>query len=414
MSSGGAYGGPAYPPPLPPHLDPRGGRGRSRRNGWRGVARNGSMTVFGLLSVVLLVVAGYAWWTLRDGNKRLQRLPEVNARAASNGTAGTAKPDIDGKDENLLVVGNDDRSTLTNKQVKELHVGRDGGSLATDSIMIIHIPANGKKATLISIPRDAYVAIPGYGKNKINAAYALAYNHAPGTANDKRAAGANLLIETVANLTGLTIDHFVQVTLYGFVLISNAVGGVDVNLCNAVNDTVAHNRAIGSDGGSGLVLSAGRHSIKGVVALEFVRQRHNLPNGDLDRTARQRYFLTQAFKKVASAGTLVNPTRLSDLVDAVDQSIWVDSSLDLTSLARQVGSLDANNIVGKAIPFEGFQTVGVGSVEIVDPAKVQKFVANLINPPKVTPPTTKPSTSGSKPATPSKSSSSGTKTGCIN
>ena len=337
-------------------------------------------------SVFIFSYAGYAWWQYRNLNNGL---PTGNF----NPRAGQTKPDFDGKDQNLLLVGNDDRTGLTDQQVRDLKVGRDGGSLATDTMMIIHVPADGSTATLISLPRDSYVNIPGYGMNKLNAAYALAYNHASGSTNDKRVAGASLLTETVSSLTGLTIDHFIQVTLLGFVLISDAVGGVQINLCHAVNDTVAYNRSIGSDGGSGLVLSAGRHTIKGVTALEFVRQRHNLPNGDLDRTARQRYFLTQAFRAVASTGTLLNPGRLSSLVSAVDHSIWVDSHLDLTNLALQMSSLDPSHIIGKAIPFNGFENTSVGSVEVINPAQVQTFVKNLISP------APKPSTSASKPST---------------
>ena len=87
-------------------------------------------------------------------------------------TAGqTAAPDIDGTAQNILVLGNDDRSDMTDAEVKALHTGRDGGSLNTDTMMIVHVPANGSKATLISFPRDAYVDIPGFRKNKLNAAY---------------------------------------------------------------------------------------------------------------------------------------------------------------------------------------------------------------------------------------------------
>ncbi len=224
-----------------------------------------------------------------------------------------------------------------------------------------------RRATLISLPRDSYVDIPGYGKNKLNSAYAQAYNDASGDANAKQAAGANELIKTVTQLTGLTIDHYVQVGLLGFYRISNAIGGVSVNLCNAVSDSY-----------SGLHLSAGKHTIEGAEALKFVRQRHGLPNGDLDRTARQRYFLTAAFRKVASAGTLLNPGRLSDLVSAIKKSIFVDDKLNILDLADQMANLSANNIVGKAIPYEGFADTDVGSVVVVDPEKVQAFVTKLI------------------------------------
>jgi LCP family protein required for cell wall assembly len=326
-----------------------------------------------VLSAALIVAFAFGWNYYRQLNSGLNRI------SLNNGASAPGHHDIDGKDQNLLIVGNDDRSELTNAQVNELHVGHDGGSIATDTMMIVHIPANGSKATLISLPRDSYVSIPGYGMDRLNAAYADGYSHASGTHNQKIAAGADLLIQTIYDLTGLTINHFVQVTLLGFVTLSDAVGGVTVDLCHAVNDTVAYNRSIGQDGGSGLVLSAGTHTIQGVTALEFVRQRHNLPNGDLDRTARQRYFLTAAFRKVASVGIL---SHLSQLKSAIQKSIYVDSGLDITSLATQMANLSANNIKGERIPFDHFQTVSINgtpsSVEIVDPAKVKTFVNTLI------------------------------------
>jgi LCP family protein required for cell wall assembly len=365
-------------PPLPPELDPRGPRrARSssadrRRNRHRAVVS--ARIISGIVSAALVATFAFGWNYYRQLNNGLQRV-HIN----SNGGAASGVKDIDGKDENLLIVGNDDRSQLTNAQVKELHVGRDGGSIATDTMMIVHIPADGSKATLISLPRDSYVNIPGYGMDRLNAAYADGYTHAAGSHDAKIAAGANLLIQTIYNLTGLTINHFVQVTLLGFVELSDAVGGVTVDLCHAVDDTVAHNRAEGQSGGSGLVLSAGKHVIEGVTALEFVRQRHGLPNGDLDRTARQRYFLTAAFRKVASIGIL---SHLSQLKAAIQSSIYVDSGLNITSLATQMANLSANNIKGVRIPFVRFQNVTIdgtiSNIEIVDPAQVKTFINTLI------------------------------------
>jgi LCP family protein required for cell wall assembly len=367
---------------LPPGLDPRGRQRHVRPSGGRKFATLGMLgkVIAVLVSAGLIVYIGFLWTTVRGIND-VQRVTVNALGGATTEPDGTVKhrADIDGKDENLLIVGNDDRSQLTNAQVKELRVGRDGGSLNTDSMMIVHVPADGSKATLISLPRDSYVHIPGYGMNKLNAAYALAYNDAHGSLADKVAAGGNELVETVQNLTGLNIDHFVQVTLLGFVTISDAVGGVTVNLCHSVNDTVKHNESIGRSGGSGLVLSKGKHTIKGVQALEFVRQREGLPNGDLDRTARQRYFLTAAFRKVASAGTLLDPSKLRDLVSAVKKSIYVDSDLNMLDLARQMSNLSADNIVGEAIPFQRFATEDVGSVEIVSPRRVKAFVKSLIS-----------------------------------
>jgi LCP family protein required for cell wall assembly len=363
-----------------------------------------------LLSVGLLVLAGYVWLTYRNINSGVHRLKvAVNVQPSGQN-------DIDGTDQNILLVGNDDRSNMTDTEVHKLHVGRGTGSKATDTMMIVHIPADGSRATLISLPRDSYVKVPGHSMNKLNSAYVTGYNEAQGSDDQKRAAGADLLIRTVTNLTGLTINHYVQVSLMGFYDISNAIGGVTVNLCHAVDDTVAYNQAHGSDGGSGLVLSKGKHTIKGVQALEFVRQRHNLPNGDLDRVRRQQYFLTAAFRKVASVGILF---KLKALGDAVKRNVYMDPDLNLTDLAQQMEKLSANNIVGKTIPFEHFDdNTPVGSVEVVDPARVQAFVKRLINGPTQSSSSasssTKPSTTASSAPATASSSAKPIDAKCIN
>lgn len=397
--------------PLPPQLDPR-APGPHRRPA---VARRIGLGIMAAISIFALVAAGFAWFTYRDldhGVTRYNFDPRKQTEAAKS-----ALPDFDGTDQNLLVVGNDDRSNLTKQQIKELKVGSVGG-LLTDTMMIIHVPADGSRATMISFPRDSYVEIPGYGMNKLNAAYKFGYDEAGGDLNAKRTAGAALLTRTISKLTGLTIDHFVQVTLLGFVTISNAVGGVDVNLCTDVNDTHAYNVSIGEDGGSGFIGHKGTQTIQGAKALSFVRQRHHLPHGDLDRTARQRYFLTQAFRKVVSAGTLLNPSRLSDLSDAIKQSVFVDDSFSIADLAQQVIRLDPNKINGKAIPYEYFDTVDVGSVEIIDPARVKRAVQRWVNPPA--PSSAAPSSTPSSGQSASGSASGSAKSGgkkhksCIN
>ncbi len=339
------------------------------------------MIISAVLSAGLVVYIGFLWSQVHEVDSKVTRL-------AIPGIGGTdpqdpqdkAKQrfDVDGTDQNLLIVGNDDRSDMTTAERKLLHTGHDV-SLSTDTMMLVHVPADGSEATLISFPRDSYVAIPHYGMNRLNAAYALGYRNAGGDSNARRAAGAGLLVQTVENLTGLNIDHYVQVGLIGFYRIANAIGGVPINLCQPVDDTVAHNLAIGQNGGSGFKMSAGEHTLTAVQALEFVRQRHNLTNGDIDRTARQRYFLTAAFRKVASAGALLSPGKLGNLVKAVDKSLYVDSGLKILQLAEQMANLSANNIRGKSIPFERFWNDSpVGSVEVVDPAKVKAFVNQMI------------------------------------
>jgi anionic cell wall polymer biosynthesis LytR-Cps2A-Psr (LCP) family protein len=177
---------------------------------------------------------------------------------------------------------------------------------------------------------------------------------------------------------------------------------------------VAYNKSIGSDGGSGLKLSKGVHVIKGVQALEFVRQRHNLPNGDLDRVRRQQYFLTAAFRSVASASLVF---KLNSLGDAIERNIYLDPGLHLLDLAKQMENLSANNIVGKTIPFQGFDNNSpVGSVEVVSVAKVQAFVDQVINgpaSPKSTTPKAGSATSASASASSSASASASAKPAAI-
>ena len=398
--------------PLPPHLDPRGRHRGGRKARGSSVARPIGRILGAMLSISLLVLAGYYWKTYRDINNKVPRL-SVNVGQAPTGAAATNH--YNGKDQNILLVGNDDRSNMTKAEVRALHASESSGSLATDTLIIIHVPANGSKATLISIPRDSYVDIKGYGMGKINGAYADAYYDQPSgaTVTQRRTAGTNLLLDTLQNLTGLTINHYIQVDLLGFYRISNAIGGVTVNLCNAVDDSKAANAAAGLSGGSGLVLSAGKHTIQGVQALEFVRQRHFLKNGDLDRVRRQQYFLTAAFRKVASVGIL---TKLRALGTAVENSVILDQNLNLTDLGSQLQNLQANNIVSKTIPT----TVGYAgtlSIDRVNVKKVQSFISNLIDPAPTAPST---SASSSAPSTGSTAPSAATSspaaidTKCIN
>lgn len=336
--------------------NPAASRGSGSRHDVRRGARRGAQTVASLLALAVLVTSGWAWWTWRGFKQDITRIDAV---------AGSAKPthDIDGKDQNLLIAGNDDRETATDAELAALGTTRDGGSLNTDTMMLVHLPANGAKATVISMPRDSYVAIPGHGMNKLNAAYPNGVVDNAGS----RAAGARLLVQTVQKLTGLTVDHYVQVDLLGFYRISNAIGGVQVNLCAAQRES-----------NSGINLPKGVSTIKGTQALAFVRQRYGLPNSDLDRIKRQQYFLSAAFRKLSSAGVLLNPFKLQDLLTAVTKSLQMDTTLDPLQLARQMSDLTAGNLTFSTIPTDGFDDTDVGSVVVVHQNEVVQFVARVI------------------------------------
>jgi LCP family protein required for cell wall assembly len=366
--SGASQGVGGALPALPRELDPRGkhrGSGPSSR-GWRHNLRFATQVIATGLSVLIVVTFGTYWWKYHTFNNGLHRLSIFGS------SSGKPSNDIDGKDQNILIVGNDDRSTASPSELRELGTTRDGGSLNTDTMMIVHVPADGTKATLISLPRDSYVSIPGHGQSKLNSAYPTGYSATSGSADNKRAAGAQLLMATVQNLTGLTVDHFVQVDLLGFYRISKAIKGVKVNMCAAVKEP-----------DSGINLHKGVNSIEGKQALAFVRQRYNFPdgNGDLDRVQRQRYFLTAAFRKLVSAGVILNPIKLQHLLTAVQASIYLDDRLNPADLAAQMQNLSADNIVGRTIPTDGFGTSDNGqSIVKVNPAEVKTFVNRLIGP----------------------------------
>jgi LCP family protein required for cell wall assembly len=353
-------------PGLPADLDPRGKHRGSDTPGGRGwhAARLGSQVLAAGLSVLIVVTFGVYWWKYHTFNNGLHRLSIFGS------SAGKPSHDIDGKDQNILIVGNDDRSTATAAELRQLGTTADGGSLNTDTMMIVHVPANGAKATLLSLPRDSYVSIPGHGQSKLNSAYPDGYSAASGSTDAKRAAGAQLLMATIQPLTGLTIDHFVQVDLLGFYRISKAIKGVKVNMCAAVKEP-----------DSGIDLHKGVQSIEGKQALAFVRQRYNFPdgNGDLDRVQRQRYFLTAAFRKLVSAGVILNPIKLQHLLSAVQSSVYLDDRLNPADLAAQMENLSADNIVGRTIPTDGFGTSDDGqSIVKVNPAEVKAYVNRLI------------------------------------
>ena len=330
-----------------------------------------------LISVGLLIGSGIAWATYRQftqGIQHGQALPEL--------PKGTKRID-GGKDQNILLLGNDSIAGATAAEVRALGTTMDRSDSATDTMMILHVPADGKKASIISFPRDSWVNIPGHGMFKLNAAYLDGFNDAAAQgAKDlltRQGAGILLVAQTLSELTGLHIDHYVQVNLLGFYEISEAIGGV--NLClNEAQNKYTEGDPTHPNGYSGINLKKGwNYNVMGTQALAFVRQRYGLPHGDLDRIKRQQYFLSAAFRKVSSAGTLLNPFKLQKLLKAVSTSLQMDNSMDPLKLAEQFQDLSAGNLVFKTIPIEGFTTNDAGSVEIVKPGKVQQFVDQLVD-----------------------------------
>jgi LCP family protein required for cell wall assembly len=302
---------------------------------------------------------------------------------------GTSKPatPLDGAVD-ILLVGQDSRTDSQGKPLPRevldlLHAGESDGERQTDTMILVHIPQNGQRAVAISFPRDSYVTIAGgFGKHKLNSAYVYAYNDTFKTLRQKgntdlatidaqaKVAGRKNLITTLEQFLGKPglIDRYAEVNLASFYEVTKSIGGVEVCLNGPVKESK-----------SGVDLPGGRQTIEGVQALAFVRQRYDLPNGDLDRIARQQAFLSGLAAKVLSPETLTNPARIGQLIDAVKKSVVLSTGWDLVEFADQMRGLSGGNVEFHTIPVTGLANIGGADVIQVEPAQVQQFVSGLIN-----------------------------------
>ncbi|PYY56149.1 LytR family transcriptional regulator [Curtobacterium sp. MCSS17_011] len=318
--------------------------------------------IAGVLTMAVVLSGGYAAYAY---NQLSDGVTIVNAITGNK----DKKDDVDGKAQNILLVGDDHRpENATPEQMAELSTTSDGGATNTDTMIVLHINADGSQATMISFPRDSYVDIPDVGKGKLNSAFYYGTLNGGGDTG-----GAKMLIKTIENLSGLQIDHYVRVSLLGFYQVVKELGPVQVCLNQATSDPY-----------SGVDLPAGKSSLNAKEALSFVRQRHGLPNGDLDRNVRQQYFLSQEARKVTSAGTLLNPVKMGNILKAVGGSIQTDTNL--VDLASQMRNLRPGNIQSATIPTLGTPTIYVNgsalSIVEVDTVGLPAFVQGLVGEPE--------------------------------
>ncbi len=317
----------------------------------------------GLLSLSLLGVSGWGWYLTQVAEQNLLRQDVIPTDGNSN--AGGGDPDA----MNILIVGNDNRTNLSAEQLAQLGVSLEPG-MNTDTMILLHVPADGTRASFVSFPRDSYVDIPGHGTHKLNAAFALGYNEdAPsGSTDEQRAAyGATKLIQTISSISGLAIDHYVSIDLFGFVLLTDIVGGVPVNLCEAQQERK-----------SGINLPAGPQTISGPQALAFVRQRDGLPRGDLDRIVRQQVFMAGMVSKLLSQEVFFDLGLQRQLVEAASQALTVDTNLDLFGLAEQMQAVTAGTVNFQTMPNLGTGTEDGLSIVVPESREVlYDFFANL-------------------------------------
>src|ERR1700751_2599125 len=330
--------------------------------------------VAGALTLAIVLGTGIAWSNVRSFEDGI-----FHMFAPSLGKGGD-----DGAID-ILLVGLDSRTDahgnpLSAEELETLRAG-DDESTNTDTIILIRIPNNGRSATAISIPRDSYVAAPGLGKTKINGVYGQTREakreslvKAGDSAQDAMAqgteAGRDALIKTVADLTGVTVDHYAEIGLLGFALITDALGGVEVCLKEPVFEPL-----------SGADFPAGQQRLNGPEALSFVRQRHELPRGDLDRVVRQQVVMASLAHRIISGKTLSSPATLRKLEAAVQRSVVISSGWDVMDFVQQMQKLAGGKVAFATVPVldgAGWSDDGMQSVVRVAPHQVQEWVAGLL------------------------------------
>jgi LCP family protein required for cell wall assembly len=328
------------------------------------------------MALAIVVGTGVAWGKIRSFESGINQISPITL--GEGGEDGA----ID-----VLLVGMDSRTDahgnpLSEEELATLRAGDDEAT-NTDTIILVRIPNNGKSATAISIPRDSYVEAPGVGKMKINGVYGSVHLEKktelveqdgmdPAQAEPQAIeAGREALIKTVANLTGVTVDHYAEIGLLGFALITDALGGVNVCLKEAVYEPL-----------SGADFAAGWQKLDGPQALSFVRQRHDLPRGDLDRVTRQQAVMASLAHEVISSKTLSSPATLDRLQQAVQRSVVISDGWDIMDFAEQLQKLAAGNVAFATIPIleeAGWSDDGMQSVVRVNPIQVEEWVASLLH-----------------------------------
>ena len=238
--------------------------------------------------------------------------------------------------QNILLLGSDSRVSAGDPSAWAV------GAQRTDAIMVAHIPADRSGVQIVSIPRDSYVDIPGHGKNKINAAFSFG--------------GPTLMVQTVEQLTKVRIDHVVIVDFTGFTRITDALGGVTINVAEATKDERSS-------------FKAGPQHMDGEQALNYVRQRHNLPGGDFDRVKRHQNWIRAVARETLDRGTLTNPLQLNRVLDATTKTIATDSGFsvgEMRSIALSSRNVRAADMSFLTAPVEGTGRAGAASIVVLD------------------------------------------------
>jgi LCP family protein required for cell wall assembly len=348
-------------------------------------------------AALVLAISGFSYFVVRD----------VDSIGGSH--AIVSGPSIGA--QNILLMGLESRTDwngniLPNDILNALHAGsaqgvaNGVGGNDTNTLILIHIPAGGKKAIGFSIPRDDWVTFPtpydGQAQGKIDQAYGLAMaaeegqlrQQDPGLSQDQIAfegneAGRAAAVDTVEALTGVHIDHFAEVNLDGFYELAKVLGGVEVCL----------NHPVPYDPNSGFYAhKAGLQHLSPAMALAFVRQRDGLANGDLDRTHRQQAFLDSVLHQLRTEGVLSDLTKIEALLSVAQQYVITDAGWNLLDFVSQMRDLTSGNITFRTLPIVAYETIDGQDANEVNPAYIQQIVNEAFYPAPSSAPSPQPQT----------------------
>jgi len=366
-----------------------------------GFAHTAGYTLTCVFSALVLAISGFSYFIVRD----------VSSIGSSHAISGG--PSIGA--QNILLMGLESRrdwngNILPNNILKALHAGsaqgvaNGVGGNDTNTLILLHIPAGGKKAVGFSIPRDDWVNFAGtvgsQQQGKIDQAYGVSMFYEqqqvkaqnPGVSQNQLAfegneAGRKAAVDTVEQLTGVHIDHFAEVNLDGFYELANVLGGVQVCLNHPVKDA-----------NSGADFPAGYQHLNASQTLAFVRQRDGLPNGDLDRTHRQQAFLDAVMEQLRTEGVIGDLTKIEALLSVAKQYVITDADWNLLDFATQMQSLTSGNLVFHTLPIQGYATIDGQDANVVNPAAIKNILQSTFYPKPAAP--SAPQTQSQQPGTP--------------